>query len=198
MSPAGCGRTAGTDEAGRGPLCGPVVAASVVLTEEQAEELLSMGLNDSKRLSPRRRELLFARMNSISVVWRAQAATHLRIDRVNILQATLWAMRRSLLKLPPVFDEAIVDGTFTPADLPFPGRAVPGADGIHPAVAAASVVAKVLRDRAMTALDRVYPHYGLAENKGYPTRAHRAALASRGPSPVHRTSFSWRNPDERA
>ncbi len=189
-----CARIAGTDEAGRGPLCGPVVAASVVLTEGQERELLAMGLTDSKKLTARRRELLFDRMNALGVLWRAQAASHSRIDLMNILQATLWAMRLSLLKLPPVFDEVIVDGTFTPPGLPFPARGVAKADSLYPQVAAASVVAKVLRDRAMIALGSVYPQFGLARNKGYPTKEHRAALLVHGPSPVHRHSFAWRSP----
>jgi ribonuclease HII len=169
------------------------LAASVVLTDEQASELLSLGLADSKKLTARRRELLFDRMNELRVVWRAQAATHIRIDGMNILRATLWAMARSLARLPPVFDEVIVDGTITPPGLLFPARAVPKADSLHPQVAAASVVAKVLRDRAMRALDSVYPQYKLAKNKGYPTGEHRAALLLHGPSPVHRRSFTWRS-----
>ena len=188
------GRIAGTDEAGRGPLCGPVVAAAVILTETQRDELLALGLADSKKLSPRKREALFDRMLSLGVLWRAQAASHERIDRMNILRASLWAMRRSLMKLPPLFDTVFVDGTFTLPDLPFRQLALPKADSLVPAVAAASVVAKVLRDRVMDALDALYPGYGLKKHKGYPTAAHRAALLSMGPSPVHRKSFSWRTP----
>ena len=188
------GRIAGTDEAGRGPLCGPVVAAAAILTETQRDELLALGLTDSKKLSPRKREALFGRMLSLGVLWRAQAASHERIDRMNILHASLWAMRLSVLKLPPLFDTVFVDGTFTLPDLPFRQMALPKADSLVPAVAAASVVAKVLRDRVMDSLDALYPGYGLKKHKGYPTAAHRAALISLGPSPVHRKSFSWRTP----
>lgn len=188
------GRIAGTDEAGRGPLCGPVVAAAVILTESQCDELLALGLADSKKLTSRKREALFDKMRVLGVLWRAQAASHERIDRMNILRASLWAMRRSLLKLPPLFDTVFVDGTFTLPDLPFRQLALPKADSLVPAVAAASVVAKVLRDRVMDALDALYPGYGLKKHKGYPTAAHRTALLSLGPSPVHRKSFSWRTP----
>ncbi len=188
------GRIAGTDEAGRGPLCGPVVAVAVVLTDEQCDELLALGLTDSKKLSPRKRDALFVRMSSCGVLWRAQAASPERIDRMNILQASLWAMRRCLLKLPPIFDTVIVDGAFSVPGVPFRQRALPKADSLIPAVAAASVVAKVLRDRVMDSLDVLYPEYGFRKHKGYPTTAHREALAALGPSPVHRKSFSWSAP----
>ena len=188
------GRIAGTDEAGRGPLCGPVVAAAVILTDGQRDELLTFGLADSKKLTPRKREALFDKMRCLGVLWRAQAASPERIDRMNILRASLWAMRQSLLKLPLLFDTVFVDGTFIVPDLPFRQCALPKADALIPAVSAASVVAKVLRDRVMVALDELYPGYGFKKHKGYPTEAHRAALASLGPSPVHRKSFSWRNP----
>lgn len=188
------GRIAGTDEAGRGPLCGPVVAAAVILNDEQRDELLSLGLTDSKKLTSRRRESLFNMMLSLGVLWRAQAASPHRIDRMNILKASLWAMRQSLLKLPPFFDTVIVDGTFIIPSLPFSQRALPKADSIVPAVAAASVAAKVLRDRIMTSFDALYPGYGLKKHKGYPTEAHRRVLAELGPSPIHRLSFSWSPP----
>jgi ribonuclease HII len=186
------GRIAGTDEAGRGPLAGPVVAAAVILTVGQEEELLLMGLTDSKKLTPRKRELLFDRMNSLGVCWRAQAASPERIDRMNILRASLWAMERSLLKLPLPFDAVVVDGTFIIPGIDFPQYPLPKADALVPTVAAASVAAKVLRDRVMDAFDIVYPEYCFRRHKGYPTALHRAILARLGASPIHRKSFSWR------
>lgn len=186
------GRIAGTDEAGRGPLAGPVVAAAVVLTPAMEYELLSMGLTDSKKLSAPKRELLFNRIVVLDAPWAARAASPARIDRMNILQASLWAMAESIKKLPSCYDTVIADGTFAVPGLSCRSVALPGADSLVPAVAAASIVAKVLRDRVMTALDGVYPGYGFAKHKGYPTAAHRAALEELGPAPVHRRSFSWR------
>lgn len=187
-------RVAGVDEAGRGPLAGPVVAAAVILTPCQEKDLLGLGLTDSKKLSPRRRELLFGRMTATGVRWRAQAASPWRIDGTDILRATLWAMSRSLMKLSPLFDRVIVDGTFPVPGIPFPQQAVPRADSEFSPVAAASVVAKVLRDRAMEGLDALYPQYGFRKHKGYPTEEHRRALAEYGLSPVHRRTFSWARP----
>ncbi|QVL35491.1 ribonuclease HII [Aminirod propionatiphilus] len=179
----------GTDEAGRGPLAGPVVAAAVVLTRPQREILLDLGLRDSKKLSEARRESLFLSMSRLGVLWRAQAASPARIERMNILQASLWAMKRSVLALAVEADRVIVDGNRLIPGLPFDQRALPGADDIVPAVAAASVVAKVLRDRAMTALDRLYPQWGFARHKGYGTASHREALRCLGLCPIHRPSF---------
>ena len=186
------GRIAGTDEAGRGPLAGLVVAAAVVLTPPMEYELLSMGLTDSKKLSAPKRELLFNRIVALGAPWAARAASPARIDRMNILQASLWAMAESVKRLPPCYDTVIADGTFAVSGLFCRSVALPKADSLVPAAAAASIVAKVLRDRIMTALDGVYPGYGFAKHKGYPTAAHRAALEELGPSPVHRRSFTWR------
>jgi len=182
---------AGVDEAGRGPLAGPVVAAAAILTDEQKHVLLEMGLTDSKKLTPARREKIMARMISLGVVWKAQAASPARIDRMNILQASLWAMKRSVLNLSGDFEKVIVDGTFTLPGYPFLQEALPKADLNIPEVAAASIFAKVLRDRAMCALDRIYPRYGFARHKGYPTKVHIEALREYGPSPVHRRTFKW-------
>lgn len=182
---------AGTDEAGRGPLAGPVVAAAVILRPDQEDELLALGLADSKKLTPRRRERIFQHMIDLRVCWRAQAASNLRIDRMNILRASLWAMGRSLMKLPEAFDVVVVDGTIPIPGLPFRQKPVAGADALIPAVSAASVVAKVLRDRIMVVLDGLYPQYGFRAHKGYPTEAHRRAIAQWGPCPVHRRSFAW-------
>ena len=182
---------AGMDEAGRGPLAGPVVAAAAVLEPFQMRELMGLGLRDSKRLSPRRRDIIFASLGLLGVVWRAQAASPARIDRDNILQASLWAMGRAVLALPERPHLVVVDGTVEIPGLPLPQRALPRGDDRVLCVAAASVVAKVLRDRIMDRLDRLFPEYGFRAHKGYPTAAHRRALVQYGPSPVHRRSFSW-------
>ncbi|MDY4033545.1 MAG: ribonuclease HII [Pyramidobacter sp.] len=183
---------AGVDEAGRGPLAGPVVAAAVVLTEAQREDLVGLGLRDSKKMTPRRREKVLARILELNVVWRAAAAPAERIDRLNILRATLWAMRRAVEKLPLDVDGVIVDGNQEIPGLNVYQQAVVGGDDIYPQISAASVVAKVLRDRVMTVYDGIYPGYGFARHKGYGTEAHRRAIAELGPTPIHRRSFSWR------
>lgn len=188
------GRIAGADEAGRGPLAGPVVGAAVILSEAQEGCLVSMGLGDSKKLSPRKREGLFNQMNALGVCWRAQAASPARIDSMNILRAALWAMGRSVEKLPPCYDSVVVDGTFPLPGLICPQTPLPKGDSLVPAVAAASVVAKVLRDRIMESLDSLFPGYGFARHKGYPTADHRRAMAVLGPSVVHRRTFAWRSP----
>lgn len=185
---------AGVDEAGRGPIAGPVVAAAAILTPPQFRVLLAEGLGDSKKLSEKKRERIFSRICELGVVWAAQAASHRRIDRINILQATLWAMARSLEQVRVVPDLIVVDGTaYIPGVSRMLQRAIPKADDKVPAVMAASVIAKVLRDRVMTRLDARYPDYGFAGHKGYPTKAHRAALDMLGPSPVHRLSFGGYN-----
>ncbi len=182
---------AGVDEAGRGPLAGPVMAAAVILTESQREILKDLGLRDSKKLSPRRREQLFYKMGDLGVIWRAQVATAARIDRHNILQATLWAMAWAVRRLPKAFDGLVVDGNREIPGLDCYQQAVPGGDDLYPEISAASVVAKVLRDRMMRGYDGLFPGYGLAQHKGYGTAQHRAAIARLGPSPIHRRSFSW-------
>lgn len=175
---------AGADEAGRGCLAGDVIAAAVILDTEAPIQ----GLNDSKKLTPAQREACFERIveNCLSfAVGRASAA---EIDRLNILQASLLAMRRSVeqLSLQPRF--VYVDGNFCP-DWQYASKAIIGGDGCIPAIAAASILAKVTRDREMAALDREYPGYGFARHKGYPTRDHLQALARFGPSPIHRRTF---------
>ena len=183
---------AGVDEAGRGPLAGPVVAAAVILDRGETARLLSMGLKDSKRLSSSSREAIFKEMKRMGVAWRAQAASPGRIDRDNILQATLWAMNRSVTMLPREPGLGVGDGSTPIPGLGVPQRALPGADGMVPAVAAASVVAKVLRDRAMCSLDSIFPCYGFRRHKGYASREHVEALRREGPSRIHRTSFQVR------
>lgn len=183
---------AGVDEAGRGPLAGPVVAAAAVLTRDQARELMALGLKDSKALSPRRREALFEAIRSLNVQWRAQAASWGRIDRTHVLKASLWAMGMAVMALPVRPQLVLVDGSVPIEGLRIPQRCVVKGDSKVPSIMAASVIAKVLRDRVMLALDRLYPQYRFSSHKGYPTEEHRRILSQLGPSPVHRRSFSFR------
>lgn len=176
---------AGTDEVGRGPLAGDVVAAAVILDPENPVA----GLRDSKKLTARRRDQLFdeiLRKASAAAVARASVE---EIDRINILQASLLAMHRAVdaLGSPPAF--VFVDGNRCPR-WPYPSRAVVKGDSLVPAIAAASILAKVTRDREMLALDSVYPGYGFAQHKGYPTALHLDALRKLGPCPVHRRSYA--------
>lgn len=180
---------AGTDEAGRGPLAGPVVAAAVILTNEQRKYLLSKGLKDSKKLTPSKREALFCQICECDVKWRAQAASPYKIDRVNILQAALWCMKRSVERLGSEPDIVLVDGSTYIPGLGIYQRCVIKGDDKVPAIAAASVVAKVLRDRVMRTMDKLYPEYGFCSHKGYPSAEHRRILMEIGPSPIHRFSF---------
>ncbi|MCB1786505.1 MAG: ribonuclease HII [Chromatiaceae bacterium] len=174
----------GIDEVGRGPLAGPVVAAAVILDPARPIE----GLADSKALSARRRDLLFEQICTHAVAWAVGRAEVAEIDQLNILQASLLAMQRAVAGLSPVPVSALVDGNRLP-QLPCPGRAIVGGDAIEPCISAASIVAKVLRDREMVAMDDRYPGYGLARHKGYPTAQHLAALRTLGVSPIHRRSF---------
>ncbi|WP_279008801.1 ribonuclease HII [Synergistes jonesii] len=180
---------AGTDEAGRGPLAGPVIAAAAIVAKEQRELLLAAGLRDSKKLSAKRREELFALIRGSGVVWRAQACGAAVIDRVNILQASLWCMKRSIEKLPIKPSLILVDGNRNIPELGIPQKTIIGGDDVVPAIAAASVIAKVLRDRVMEIMDKVYPDYQFAKHKGYPSALHKSLIARWGPSPIHRLSF---------
>lgn len=180
---------AGTDEAGRGPLAGPVVAAAVILTPPQARVLIAEGLRDSKKLKEASRERLFHRMCELGICWRAQAASHVRIDRMNILRASLWAMHQAVQALPICPDLLIVDGIVRINGLDITQKTLPKADDLVPCVAAASVIAKVLRDRIMTQMDRLFPLYSFSKHKGYPTKKHKEALRVLGPSRIHRRSF---------
>lgn len=175
---------AGVDEAGRGCWAGPVVAAAVILPDGWCPD----GLDDSKRLTPEVREAVFAELRTGAVAWAACAVSPAVIDRVNILRATLQAMARSVTRLRPQPQLVLVDGLQTPP-IACEARALVQGDGTSAAVAAASVVAKVLRDRVMVAWDRHYPGYGFADHKGYGAPAHRAALASLGPCLLHRQSY---------
>ena len=181
---------AGTDEAGRGPLAGPVVAAAAILTNEQRSILMANGLKDSKKLSPSAREDIFKLICDLDVVWSAQAASHIRIDRMNILQASLWCMKRSVERLYIKPDIVLVDGNKLIPHMMLCQKCVIKGDDKVPAIAAASVIAKVLRDRAMLVLDKIYPEYGFRRHKGYPSAEHRKILQEIGPSPIHRRSFN--------
>ncbi|MFQ5634461.1 MAG: ribonuclease HII [Gammaproteobacteria bacterium] len=177
----------GVDEAGRGPLAGPVVAAVVVLASTQRID----GVRDSKQLSARRRERLFDVIRSDSIAWAVGEAGVDEIDELNILHAAMLAMRRAVGGLAVAPARLRVDGNRAPVFKRFAGvtQTVIGGDRVCPAIAAASIMAKVVRDRAMLALDERFPLYGFARNKGYPTREHRHALARHGPCPAHRRSF---------
>jgi ribonuclease HII len=175
---------AGVDEAGRGPLAGGVVAAAVILDPARPVG----GLADSKTLSASTRERIAAEIRGRALAWSIGSADHAEIDRLNILNAALLAMQRAVQALPVRPREVIVDGNRCP-NVECAVRAVIGGDRTVPAISAASILAKVQRDREMLELDRRYPGYGFARHKGYPTREHLAALARLGPCPVHRRSF---------
>ena len=178
------GPVAGTDEAGRGPLAGPVVAAAVILDEKA----IPKGLNDSKKLTERLRSALFEDICQTAVVAVAAASTA-RIDRTNIRQASLWAMAIATASLSIQPKALLVDGRDVPDDLVCPGRAVIKGDARSLSIAAASIVAKVVRDRMMIRMAEVYPAYGFNAHKGYGTAAHLEALREHGPCPHHRISF---------
>lgn len=181
----GWGWIAGIDEAGRGPLAGPVAAAAVIFAAGRAPQ----GLNDSKQLSSRQREALFDEILSCAAAVGIGLSPAGEIDRLNIRQATFAAMRRAAASLPLRPGHALIDGRDVPPGLPCPGTAVIRGDGLSVSIAAASIIAKVTRDRLMRRLDSVYPEYGFAGHAGYPTQAHRNAIARCGPSPFHRLSF---------
>ena len=176
---------AGVDEAGRGPLAGPVVAAAVILDPADRIE----GIADSKRLSPERRAELDREIRERALGFAVARVGAEVIDAVNILQATMLAMREAVDGLDPSPEEVLVDGGRCP-DLPYPARAIVRGDATVAAIGAASILAKVARDREMIEMGRRYPEYGFARHKGYGTRAHRDALLRFGPSPIHRTSFA--------
>ncbi len=182
------GLVAGIDEAGRGPLAGPVVAAAVILDPDRCPEALVGGLDDSKRLTRERRgELCAALMRSAQIGIGAASARE--IDRLNVLQATLLAMARAVSNLSLEPAVALVDGPHAP-QLACPTQTVIGGDGRSLSIAAASIVAKVTRDKVMALLARRHPGYGWERNAGYGTAEHRAALARLGPTPHHRRSFA--------
>ena len=169
----------GVDEAGRGPLCGPVVAAACILPVGVVPE----GLNDSKKLTAKKRDALFDEICRVAVAYSIADASV-----AEILEADLLAMRRAIAGLQVPADFALIDGNIA-RNFPIPARAVIHGDAISPSIAAASILAKVTRDRACMELDRQYPQYGIAKHKGYGTKAHMDALRQYGPSPIHRKKF---------
>ena len=174
---------AGVDEVGRGPLAGDVVAAAVILTDSPPE-----GVTDSKMLTPERREALAERIRDEAVSWALGRATLAEIDELNILQASLLAMRRAVEALHIQPSLVLVDGNRLPK-WPYEARAIVKGDLTEPSIGAASILAKVQRDAEMLALHEHYPAYGFDRHKGYPTKAHLSALETAGISPVHRRSF---------
>ncbi|MCK4609040.1 MAG: ribonuclease HII [Gammaproteobacteria bacterium] len=176
---------AGVDEVGRGPLAGPVVAAAVILDHAK----LVAGIADSKALSHKRREELFPLIQQATIAWAIGRAEVAEIDELNILQASLLAMKRAVEKLPIQPDQVLVDGTHCP-DLSCPVTAIIKGDQLEPAISSASILAKVTRDREMEVYDAYYPEYGFAAHKGYGTKQHLAALQKYGITPLHRRSFA--------
>ena len=181
---AGYRHVCGIDEAGRGPLSGPVVAAACVL--EPGTEI--PGLNDSKKLTPKKRDLLYDLVIERATDFAVGFATPEEVDSINILNATMLAMRRAIAALKVSADYALVDGNCI-RDYPIPARAIIKGDSLSMSVAAASILAKVTRDRRCLEDDRQYPMYGFAKHKGYGTAEHIAALSTYGPCPIHRKTF---------
>ncbi|WP_168416518.1 ribonuclease HII [Acinetobacter indicus] len=178
-------KIAGVDEAGRGPLVGTVVAAAVILDPNNP----IAGLNDSKKLSEKKREKLFIEIQEKALAWAIAEASPAEIDELNILQASLLAMRRAVEALQLQPDQVLVDGNKIPQGLNMPCEAVVGGDALHAEISAASILAKVTRDRQMLELDQKFPQFGFAKHKGYPTKAHFEAIALHGVTTEHRRSF---------
>ncbi|WP_336953144.1 ribonuclease HII [Acinetobacter sp. AS167] len=177
---------AGVDEAGRGPLVGSVVAAAVILDPNNPIQ----GLNDSKKLTEKKREKLFVEIQEKAIAWAIAEATHQEIDELNILQASLLAMRRAVETLKTIPEHVLVDGNKVPKGLSMSCDAVVGGDALHAEISAASILAKVTRDHEMVELDKQYPQFGFAKHKGYPTKAHFEAIAEHGVIEQHRRSYS--------
>lgn len=174
----------GIDEAGRGPLCGPVVAAACILPVGLEIE----GLNDSKKLTAKKREQLYDIIREKALAYAIAEGSVEEINATNILEADLLAMRRAIAALPIPADVALIDGNIS-RDFPIPAQAVVKGDAISMSIAAASILAKVYRDRLCMELDAQYPQYGIAKHKGYGTKEHMNALREFGPSPIHRKKF---------
>ena len=174
----------GVDEAGRGPLCGPVVAAAVILPRDVEIE----GLNDSKKLTEKKRERLFDIICEKAIAYSIAYGSVELINQTNILEATMYAMNQAVNSLPISADHALIDGNIA-RGFTIPTTTVIHGDAISPSIAAASILAKVTRDRMCTDLDAAYPMYGIAKHKGYGTKDHMEALRKYGPAPIHRTKF---------
>jgi len=179
------GMVCGVDEAGRGPLAGPVVAAAVIL--DPANPIA--GLNDSKKLSAKRREALATEIRAKALAWAVCEASVEEIDQINILQASMLAMQRAVRSLAITPERALIDGNRCP-ELPCPAEAIVGGDGKVASIAAASILAKTVRDAGMLELHQRYPQYGFDRHMGYPTALHLAALQDHGVSPIHRRSYA--------
>ncbi|GLQ31165.1 ribonuclease HII [Litoribrevibacter albus] len=177
---------AGADEAGRGPLAGDVVAAAVILDPNKP----IVGLDDSKKLSEKKREALFDQIQEHALSFSIARASVEEIDQLNILHASMLAMKRAIESLSVAPEYALIDGNRLPPKLPCPAEAVVKGDARHAAIAAASILAKVTRDREMVALDLEYPEYGFAKHKGYPTKVHMDAIEKYGVTKHHRKSFA--------
>jgi len=175
---------AGVDEVGRGPLAGPVVTAAVILPANYDLP----GLTDSKKLTKKKREVLSAAIREQALAWAFGEANIEEIDRLNILHSTMLAMQRAVANLQTKPELVLVDGNRAP-DFGIQAKAVIGGDGLEPAISAASIIAKVARDKLMADYAQQYPHYGFERNSGYPTKQHRDALLEHGPTPIHRRSF---------
>lgn len=181
---AGYSAVCGVDEAGRGCLCGPVCAAAVILPPDWNHP----ALNDSKKLSPKKREQLFDEIQDHALAYAVGWASVEEIDEINILNAAMLAMRRAIADLPIKADFALVDGNVA-RDFPIPAKPIIGGDGCSPSIAAASILAKVSRDRLCEEMEQDYPGYGIGGHKGYCTKVHREALLKLGPAPIHRKTF---------
>jgi ribonuclease HII len=177
---------AGVDEAGRGPLAGPLAVAAVILDPRRRIK----GLDDSKKLSEARREELYPRIIDRALAYCVVLIDVEEIDRINIFQATMAGMSRAVSGLALTAHEAWIDGNHLPKNLPCPGRAIIGGDALEPSISAASILAKVTRDRLMVAMDDMHPGYGFAAHKGYSTPRHLASLQQLGPCAQHRRSFA--------
>jgi ribonuclease HII len=189
---SGAVMVAGVDEVGRGSLFGPVVAAAVILDRGYRIR----GLRDSKLLLRERRELLAPRIREHAIAWAVAAVDAARIDQINVYQASRVAMREAVLQLQPAADHLLIDAVRLDCELP--QRAIIHGDAVSASIAAASILAKVERDRMMCEWDAIFPEYGFASHKGYSTPQHLAALLKHGPTPLHRQSFApvWSNPSE--
>jgi len=181
---AGYTAVCGCDEAGRGPLCGPVVAAAVILPQN----LIIDGLDDSKKLTEKKREKLFDIIKDVAIAYAIAEATPEEIDEVNILNASMLAMQRAIKALPVKADFALIDGNCS-RGFDIPTETVVKGDSKSYSIAAASILAKVTRDRGCIELDKEYPMYNIAKHKGYPTKEHMEAVRKYGPAPIHRKSF---------
>ena len=174
----------GTDEAGRGPLCGPVVAAAVILPRDVEIE----GLNDTKKLTEKKREKLFDIIKEKAVAYAIAEASPAEIDEINILNASMLAMKRAIEALPVKADFALIDGNCS-RGFDIPTQTIVKGDAISASIAAASILAKVTRDRQCAELDKLYPEYNIAKHKGYPTKEHMDAVRKYGPAPIYRMTF---------